>query len=96
MGWNDRLPEDPYIPFESEEDRTAYEEWLHYLESQLADEEQAAGLTSANIELNKRQEVSPEMDAEREAMLQRFVDQFCGKKAEAAPKDGLASNHRND
>lgn len=51
MGWNDRLPEDPFIPYESEKDRDDYEAWHMYLamraEEMLAEEN--AGLTSQNI-----------------------------------------------
>ena len=47
MGWNDRLPEDPYIPPDSYyEDfyaqQYSYEEWLEYVKNH-------AGVTSANI-----------------------------------------------
>lgn len=38
MGWNDRLPEDPYWPEVSlQDDRDSYENWLYYLESQVDD-----------------------------------------------------------
>jgi hypothetical protein len=48
MGWNDRLPEDPQLPIEADEDRTAYEEWHHYLLCQA--HAAACGLSSANIQ----------------------------------------------
>jgi len=52
MGWNDRLPEDPNIPFAEEQDRQAYEEWHHYLlECQRLEKTEGAGLTSANLQL---------------------------------------------
>lgn len=36
MGWNDRLPEDPYWPdSEYYQARDAYEEWLAYIASQV-------------------------------------------------------------
>lgn len=95
MGWNDRLPEDPYIPFESEEDRTAYEEWHHYLECQLDEAERAAGLSSSNINPADINPAQP-TEEEREEMLQRFVERFCGKKAEAAPEGDLAPNPQSD
>lgn len=48
MGWNDRLPEDPYIPSDAYyEAREEYEAWLEYLDAQMADK---AGLTSQNID----------------------------------------------
>lgn len=50
MGWNDRLPEDPYIPPpEYYQDRAEYEAWLDYIEMRLAEDEQA-GLTSQNLD----------------------------------------------
>ena len=50
MGWNDRLPEDPYIPpREYYQDREEYEAWLDYIEMRLAEEDKA-GLTSQNLD----------------------------------------------
>lgn len=62
MGWNDRLPEDPYIPYESQDDRDAYDNWAMYMEF-LRAEEAAVGLTSNNIQpgdaaANKPAEIS--------------------------------------
>lgn len=49
MGWNDRLPEDPYIPPpEYYQAREEYEAWLDYIEMRLAEED--AGLTSQNLD----------------------------------------------
>jgi hypothetical protein len=50
MGWNDRLPEDPYIPTESYYERQEYEAWMEYLESQKSPENPAGGLSSQNID----------------------------------------------
>jgi len=51
MGWNDRVPDEPpYIPYESAEDRDAYENWqlyLDYCRSEL--DEQSGGLSSQNV-----------------------------------------------
>jgi len=48
MGWNDRLPEDPYWPEVSQQDdRDAYEHWLAYIESQL--DEANTELSSQNL-----------------------------------------------
>lgn len=49
MGWNDRLPENPNIPYESQDDRDAYDNWAMYSEM-LHDEEATGGLTSNNIQ----------------------------------------------
>jgi hypothetical protein len=52
MGWNDRLPEDPYWP--SHSDAEAYEEWHRYLEELRREDiialEQGAGLSSQNVD----------------------------------------------
>jgi len=52
MGWNDRLPEDPYWPTHS--DAEAYEEWHRYLEECRREDivvmEQGAGLSSQNVD----------------------------------------------
>lgn len=48
MGWNDRLPEDPHIPYESAQDRDDYDAWAEYVE--LCRVDAAAGLTSQNID----------------------------------------------
>jgi len=49
MGWNDRLPEDPNIPYESPADRDAYDNWRMYVEGLLDDAENESGLSSNNI-----------------------------------------------
>lgn len=50
MGWNDRLFDDPYRPYQSEEDRDAYENWAAYLASLAAEAAADAGsLSSANL-----------------------------------------------
>jgi hypothetical protein len=48
MGWNDRLLDEPYRPYESDEDRDAYDNWHHYLES--CRQEELSGLSSQNID----------------------------------------------
>lgn len=48
MGWNDRLPEDPYIPTESYYERQEYEAWMEYLASK--ENAPAAGLSSQNVD----------------------------------------------
>lgn len=52
MGWNDRLPEDPYWP--AYYDAEAYEEWRKYLEAcqqeELETPENTANLSSQNVE----------------------------------------------
>lgn len=49
MGWNDRLPEDPYIPSDAYyEAREEYEAWLEYVEMRF--KEESRGLTSQNLD----------------------------------------------
>ena len=65
MGWNDRLPEDPYTPPESfYRDRDDYEAWLEYVEMQLDKEE--AGLSSQNIDPADLQTQSPQETPSRQ------------------------------
>jgi len=47
MGWNDRLPEDPNIPYESQDDRDAYDNWAMYLDLLRAE---GSGLSSNNVQ----------------------------------------------
>ena len=46
MGWNDRLVENPYPPYEDSEERDRYDAWAAYLEECRKEE----GLTSQNID----------------------------------------------
>jgi len=49
MGWNDRLPEDPFIPSERYyQEREEYEAWLDYMEARLREEDELQ-LSSQNI-----------------------------------------------
>jgi hypothetical protein len=52
MGWNDRLPEDPYIPYESQADADAYENWRMYVEGMFDAAEIESGLTSNNVQFD--------------------------------------------
>ena len=50
MGWNDRLPEDPYIAWESTKDADDYEAWQTYIstvEAAAAEAEQEEKVTQA-------------------------------------------------
>lgn len=74
MGWNDRLPEDPYTPpSEYYQARDEYEAWLDYVEMRLA-EEQHAGLSSQNLD--------PAMlsGTPQPNLLQRIWTRFTGNK----------------
>lgn len=51
MGWNDRLPEDPNIPYDSAQDRDDYDAWSEYVEACRIEAEAAAGgLTSQTVD----------------------------------------------
>jgi hypothetical protein len=74
MGWNDRLPEDPYIPpREYYQDREEYEAWLEYIDMRLAEEEEA-GLTSQNLDPAM---LSGQLQP---SLLQRLWTRFTGNK----------------
>jgi hypothetical protein len=80
MGWNDRLPEDPYTPPSSYyRDREDYEAWLEYLDTRL-DEEQA-GLTSQNLDPaalagSQKEKEQPR----RQSLLARLWARISGQK----------------
>lgn len=73
MGWNDRLPEDPFIPYENETDRDNYEAWQEYLvylaaQTETALDADTAGLTSQNIDpVSLRRDVQEHPNADRQA-----------------------------
>ena len=74
MGWNDRLPEDPYIPpREYYQARDEYEAWLEYIDMRLAEEEEA-GLTSQNLDPATMSGQS------QPSLLQRLWTRFTGNK----------------
>lgn len=71
MGWNDRLPEDPYTPPESfYRDRDDYEAWLEYVEMQLDKAE--TGLTSQNLDPAMLQTKPPQEPPGRRSIAARI------------------------
>jgi len=94
MGWNDRLPEDPFIPSDTYyQEREEYEAWLDYVEAKLREED--AGLSSQNIDpaiLAGRQDTQQEAPT-RAGFLSRFVAKFFGKKV---PQEKQQENTRTD
>lgn len=81
MGWNDRLPEDPFIPsddyYQARED---YEAWLDYVEAKLREEDEL-GLSSQNIDPatlagSKHTQETPA----RQGFMSRLVARFFGKE----------------
>lgn len=81
MGWNDRLPEDPHIPYESAQDRDDYDAWAEYVEFCRAEEEKA-GLTSQTIDPKDRHPpLSRPNHPEKpdRSMFDKFMAKFIGK-----------------
>jgi len=86
MGWNDRLPEDPNIPYESAQDRDDYDAWSEYVETCRIEAEAAAGgLTSQNIDpaqpkLSKPAEVPDAHEIQVRAAMELLLAKFIGKE----------------
>lgn len=79
MGWNDRLPEDPYIPPESfYRDRDDYEAWLDYVEMRL-NEEERAGLSSQNLDPRTLSKTPLQEPPARQSILSRIWAQIFGQ-----------------
>lgn len=79
MGWNDRLPEDPYTPPESfYRDRDDYEAWLEYVEMQL--ERESAGVTSQNLDPQTLSAKSQPEAPTRQNVLSRLWAIIFGQK----------------
>ena len=82
MGWNDRLPEDPNIPYESAQDRDDYDAWSEYVEAcRIKAEAAAGGLTSQTVDPRRpklSKSSSPEIPDRLE--LDKFLAKFLGKE----------------
>lgn len=73
MGWNDRLPEDPYWPEVSQQDdRDSYEQWLAYIEGQL--DEANAELSSQNLALEDLRRLSGILSVNKETVREEAYD----------------------
>ncbi len=70
MGWNDRLPEDPYTSYQEEQDRIAAEAWHEYL---LMMEEEA-GVSSQNLQADDLKKVRELRAQEHAEEMRRFID----------------------
>jgi hypothetical protein len=82
MGWNDRLPEDPNIPYESAQDRDAYDAWAEYVEACRIDAETAAsGLTSQTVDPAQPKLLKPdELEIQTRAAIEILMAKFIGKE----------------
>lgn len=80
MGWNDRLPEDPYTPSSAYyRDREDYEAWLEYLETRLNEEQ--SGLTSQNLDPAMLAGSQPQKETpRRQSLLVRLWARISGQK----------------
>lgn len=96
MGWNDRLPVDPFIPsddYYEEQDR--YEAWLEYQNICASDAERQ--LTSQNVDpamlARRRTQETPE----RQPLLSRLWARFFGQEnSEKENTAGGQNNHRRE
>ena len=80
MGWNDRLPEDPNIPYESPQDRDDYDAWAEYLEACRA-EEAGSGLTSQTVDPRRPKLSKPNLsEISTRSAIELFIDKFIGKE----------------
>jgi hypothetical protein len=90
MGWNDRLPEDPFIPVESYyEEHDRYEAWLEYQNICAAETERQ--LTSQNIDPAMLAGKPLQETPQRRHTLSRLWEKFFGQ--EIASKAGRESDN---
>ena len=80
MGWNDRLPEDPFIPSDSYyEAQYAHEEWMRYIEMCATEKQQK--LTSQNIDPATLAGKPLQEPPVRQPTLSRLWDKFFGQES---------------
>ena len=93
MGWNDRLPEDPFIPssdYYQEQDR--YEAWLEYITARAIEADQ---LTSQNIDpAQLHKPTQPETPA-REGIFARLWANFFGHQDHKEHEDTATEQKQN-
>ena len=82
MGWNDRLPEDPNIPYESAQDRDDYDAWSEYVEACRIEAEAAVGgLTSQTVNPRRpKLSKSNSLEIPDRSELDKFLTKFLGKE----------------
>ena len=79
MGWNDRLPTDPYLPPDDYyREKEEYEAWLDYVEASMNEPQ---GLTSQNIDpaMLADRKLAQEAPA-RQGLLSRLWATIFGQK----------------
>jgi hypothetical protein len=93
MGWNDRLPVDPFIPssdYYQEQDR--YEAWLEYVTARAMEADQ---LTSQNVDPAQLKRISQQETPARRTLFSRLWVNIFGDqdKKETNPETaGSAAN----
>lgn len=94
MGWNDRLPEDPFIPSDTYyQERDEYEAWLDYVEAKLREEDETS-LSSQNIDpATLARATQTQETPERRGFVSRILAKFFGKEV---PKNEQQENNRAD
>jgi hypothetical protein len=82
MGWNDRLPEDPNIPYESAQDRDDYDAWSEYVEAcRIEAEAEVGGLTSQTVNTQPPKLLkSNASEALPRSAIELFMAKFIGKE----------------
>lgn len=78
MGWNDRLPTDPYLPPDDyyRNGEEEYHAWLEYVEMRLNEEQ---GLTSQNIDPSALPQTTTETPEQR-GIFARMWAAFFGQE----------------
>ena len=96
MGWNDRLPEDPYIPPESfYRDRDDYEAWLEYVEMSL-EKEARSGLTSQTLDPQTLQTPTSQEPPLRRSILARIWAGIFGQNVSKNSRQEVAKRSREE
>lgn len=84
MGWNDRLPNDPYLPPDDyyNNGEEEYNAWLEYVEMRLNEE----GLTSQNIDPANLQSTPTQEAPKRHNVLSRLWAAIFGQEVSKVEK----------
>lgn len=94
MGWNDRLPEDPYIPPDAfYRDRDDYEAWLEYVKI-CAEKETTGGLTSQTLDPQTLQTPTTQEPSLRRSILARIWAGIFGQNVSKNSQQKVAKRSR--
>lgn len=94
MGWNDRLPTDPYLPPDEyyRNGEEEYNAWLEYVEMRLNEE----GLTSQNIDPANLPNQNPHEAPERQGILSRLRAIVFGQNVSKIEKQEDQNNSQKE